>query len=140
MSSGMERRAHVLQVARDDLRFQFGQPFATRKRADEGAACGVATIQLLVSIWKGKKITMDEILDKLDIDRLSGRGLRYSEMVKALRLFGLKYEVLTPPAATALSVRRAARDKGPVVFVGWYPAFPQWQGYRYRGQTADGKP
>jgi len=131
-----QRRARVLEILDLRNRFQFGQPRKTTSRTGYGKfACTDTCIQLIVKIAKGKNVSLNEVRRRSKAP--STRGMKGSEAQRALRRFGLDYEVMY--GKTADQIMSMARNRGPVIVAEMYWAHPQWRGYRYLGRTNDGR-
>ena len=126
------RRAHVKRVLKRRNRYQFGQPPRTTTTVAYGAvACTDTCIQLIILMFRGKKVSLNEVRRRSGGPRNGSRGLRPDEALRALRSYGLDYEVrsdLMPSDAM-----RIARNRGPIIVAERYWAHPQWKGHRYLG-------
>lgn len=133
-SAAQRRRRHVKRVLALRNRFQFGQPRSTTSLVGYGnVACTDTAIQLIVKIAKGKNVTLNQVRRKSGGPRNGSRGLRPDETLRALKAFGLDYEVRSDLNARA--VMRIARNRGPVIIAEQYWAHPQWFGFRYAGKV-----
>ncbi len=133
-----QRRQHVLGLARQDGRYQFGQPAISRQYVPESVGCGPNAIQVAGLSW-GKRVTMDYVLAAAGFPDIKAQGGLYThQMTKALRAMGLDYEGVYDPEPRDLT--EIAKHRGPVVFLCEYLSWPQWKGYEINGKTADGKP
>lgn len=141
-TAAQRRRRHVKRILARRNRYQFGQPAKTTNLVSGGSfACTDTCIQLIVWMAKGKKPTLNEVRRRSGGPQGSARytpgmrGLRPSEALRALKSYGLDYELKSLSARDAL---RVARNKGPVIIAEQYWAHPQWKGYRYAGRTLRG--
>lgn len=128
-----QRRERVLQILDLRNRFQFGQP-RSGKTGNGKFACTDTCIQLIVKIAKNKNVSLNEVRSRSGAP--SGRGLKGSEAQRALRRFGLDYEIMFDK--TADQIMSMARNRGPVIVAEMYWAHPQWKGYRYLGHVNNG--
>lgn len=119
---------------------QFGQA-ADYYTFGGATGCTHVVLQWLVYLWKGRKVTQD------DVSRACGyplpgnnpgrRGLRPYEVQRAIAYYGLPYKVVF--GLSASEVLTASKD-GPVGFGHVYGYWPDWKGYYYGGTRADGRP
>jgi hypothetical protein len=131
-----QRREQVLGVLHKRNRFQFGQPAKTTSKTGYGKfACTDTCIQLIVKIVKDKNVSLNEVRRRSGAP--STRGMRASEARRALRRFGLDYDVMY--GKTHEQVISMVRNRGPVIVAEMYWAHPEWKGYRYAGLTMDGR-
>ena len=131
-----QRRDRVLEVLHLRNRFQFGQPKKKTSKTGYGKfACTDTCIQLIVKIAKNKNVSLNEVRKRSGAP--STRGLRGSEARQALRRFGMDYEVMYGKDAD--QVISMVKNRGPVILAELYWAHPEWKGYRYAGQTMDGR-
>jgi hypothetical protein len=116
-------------------RYQFGQP--KDDLVDGGAvACTDTCIQLIVKMAKDKNVSLNEVRRKSGAPKDGSRGMRPSEVLRALKAFGLDYAARGD--LSARDILRITRNRGPVVIAELYWAHPQWKGYRYAGKTNKG--
>jgi len=126
------RRRHIKRILKRRNRFQFGQPPRTTRLVKAGAvACTDTCIQLIELAWHGKKVSLDDVRRSSGGPRDGSRGLRPDEALRALRSYGLPYEVRSD--LSAADAMRIARNRGPIIVAENYWAHPQWKGYRYMG-------
>ena len=138
------RRRLVLARAEADRRFQFGQPGAGTYLIPANNACGANAVQKVHHIWTGQRVTMNAVIRAAAWPGppadFSARGMLTSEVLRALavllRVQRAGYTGTT--SATASDVVQLARHRGPVIVLYRYGTTPEWEGYRYRGQQADG--
>jgi hypothetical protein len=119
---------------------QFGQ--ANDSSVYGGAtACTHVILQSLIYLWKGRKVTIDDIsraaLYPWPAGNPGKRGLRPVEVQRVITHYGLPYQIKF--GLTAAQVLTEAK-KGPVGFGHTYGWWPEWKGYRYGGTYADGRP
>lgn len=141
LTERQRRRRLVLRTARQDARYQFGQPPSTTSKIPDGNACGANQMQMLDRCWHPtRRRTMDQVVTAARATGLLTRkgGLYFSEMFTAAVNLDLPY--VQKRNLDAIEVVRMARDVAPVLFVGSYGAAPEWKGYVYYGTKADGKP
>jgi len=141
-TAAQRRRRHVKRILARRNRYQFGQPASTTNLVGGGSfACTDTCIQLIVWMAKGKKVTLNDVRRRSGGPKGSSRftpgmrGLVPSEALRALRSYGLDYELRSLGARDLL---RIARNRGPVIIAEQYWAHPQWKGYRYAGRTLRG--
>jgi len=126
------RRGRIKRILKRRNRYQFGQPPSTTTTVAYGAvACTDTCIQLIVLAWLGKKVSLDEVRRRSRGPRDGSRGLRPDEALRALRSYGLSYEVRSDLSAG--EAMRIARNRGPIIVAENYWAHPQWKAYRYLG-------
>lgn len=119
---------------------QFGQ------RGDEstfGGATGCTHTCLQWFIWRenAKWVTHDEIsriaLYPWPRGNPDRRGMRPTEVQRVINHYKLDLKIVI--GWPALAVAKASKH-GPVMFGHLYPWWPEWKGFRYGTQRADGKP
>lgn len=135
-----QRRQHFLESAVADRRYQFGQKHDSTTRGGS-TACGHCSIQVLVRAWLGTTLTIDEVSRMAGYrypDQGPDEGLRQSQVLRALGTAGLDYEGVKD--ADIDDVIEVVKHRGPALMLIDYRSYPEWLGYRYFGQTADGKP
>lgn len=133
----VRRRRRVKRILAKRNRYQFGQPARTTRLTGGGAVgCTDTAIQLIVWMAKGKRVSQDEVRRRSGGPRDGSRGLRPSEVLRALRSFGLPYEARSDISAG--KALRIARNRGPIIIAHAYWSYPQWKGYRYLGKTLRG--
>lgn len=115
---------------------QFGQP-SDATVANGAVACTHTVLQYLAWLWTGKWYTLDQVSRMAGYSGGGKRGMRPSEVSTFLRAARLPYAIkwgLTTAQILSYS------NRGPVMLGHVYRWWPEWRGYRYGGQTADGKP
>lgn len=128
-----QRRAHVLRLLERRNRYQFGQP--NDSLVDDGAvACTDTSIQLIVWMAKGKKVSLDNVRKRSGAP--ADQPMEADEAIRALRSYGLPYEIRR--GLLASDIVRIARNKGPVIIAEKYWSHPQWLDYTYAGKTLKG--
>jgi hypothetical protein len=131
-----QRRERVLRILDLRNRFQFGQPKKTTSKTGYGKfACTDTCIQLIVKIVRNKNVSLNEVRRRSKAP--STRGMKGSEARRALRRFGMDYDVMYGKDAD--DVIRMVKNRGPVILAEMYWAHPEWKGYRYFGRTMDGR-
>lgn len=122
---------------------QFGQA-NDAYTANGATGCTHTVLQWLAWYIKGRWYTHDEISKMVGYPNQSKiavskqRGLYPSEVSSFLRRAGLPYVVRF--GLTNQQVLQIANKLGPVGFGHHYGWVPEWQGYRYGGVVADGRP
>jgi hypothetical protein len=101
-------------------------------------------VQRVAWLW-GVTVNMDGVIRAGSIDPAHPRnyatsGMLTSEVMRALarilRASGASYQSTT--TMTAAEISQHVRHHGPAIVLYRYGTTPEWEGYRYRGQTADG--
>jgi hypothetical protein len=130
-----ERREKVLRILNRRNRYQFGQPSNTTRLVSGGAvACCDTSIQLIVLMALGKRVSLDNVRRRSGAR--AGAPMSPDQAVRALRSFGLSYEIRRNVLAS--DVRRLTRQRGPVIMAEMYWSHPQWQDYSYMGKRLTG--
>lgn len=115
---------------------QFGQ--ANDATVANGAvACTHTWLQFLAWLWTGKWYTLDQVSAMAGYPRNAGRGMRPAEVATFIRRAKLPYVIRW--GLTAAQILTYS-NRGPVMVAHIYREWPEWRGYRYGGQTADGRP
>lgn len=127
------RRIRVKRILRERNGYQFGQPNDTLVNGGT-VACTDTCIQMIVRICKGKRVSLNKV--RLASRAPRGQPMESDEALRALRWFGLPYELRTDLSASQIT--RIAMDRGPVIVCEAYWAHPQWHGYRYAGRRLSG--
>jgi hypothetical protein len=138
-----ERRRWWRELLQSRPIFQFGQPSAGTESTDGGRrACTHTVIQALELGWHGDWITQDAISKIVGYPTKEqgrkGQGLLGSQVTRIMERLKLPYKVsygLSPQTVIDMVEQRA-----PAMFAAAYSHQPEWQGYRYVGLVADGKP
>lgn len=138
------RRARVLRYAESPLgmRFQWGQRDAD-KFMPQGVntGCSATSVQFILGLH-GHVVSLNDIAEAVGYpDSRQAKlhiGLYDRQVVQALAHWGVMYRLTTDKTPTELM--RISVRQGPVAFCCIYGQWPEWQGYRYYGETADGKP
>jgi hypothetical protein len=119
---------------------QFGQT-DDAYTANGATGCTHAVLQFLAMLWTGKYYSQDAISRMVGYPnqtlRNQRRGLYPTEVQAFCRHVRIPYEVRFNWSASQVI---AASRKAPVGFGHSYSYWPEWQGYRYGGRVADGRP
>ena len=133
--NALTRREHVLKILNRRNRYQFGQPTSTTTLVGGGSvACSDTCIQLIVLMATGKRVSLDNVRRRSGAR--PGQPMQVNEALRALRSYGLPYELRRYMKAS--DVLRYASQRGPVIIAERYWSHPQWEGYTYMGKKLNG--
>ncbi len=132
------RLAKSLRILRENPWLQqFGQP-ADYSAFGGATACTHVVLQALALVWKGKRLTIDQISTLAGYDRERNsegfiRGMNNTEFATVCAKLGLPYSIVFGLSASDM-VRYS--NRGPVFYGMRYGSHPDWRGYVYDGVTA----
>jgi hypothetical protein len=126
-----QRREKILRLLRKRNRYQFGQPNAGFVG---NSGCTDTSIQHVVWYAKDKMVSLNNVRQRSGAPH--GTPMSVNEAIRALKSYGLPYEVRTGLLAGDLV--KIAKQRGPVLIAEMYWAHPQWLGYSYMGRKLNG--